>query len=193
MKAVPKVNTDGLYMEDELVDDAFSGVVPFYVEPEPVVFNPDAPEQPAEPDVQEEDEEEVEREIAGYIVGVPVPAGLFRPRFDIAAWEAYQDAIKDGPQEKFPDLWVEGLSQAEIDELTKPRPAEPSETDMLGQQLSIMKLQAMQQSSTVNALGQELAISKLNSMQQQQMIGNLGAELAATKLELINLKGADLV
>ncbi len=29
MKVVPKVNTDGLYLEDELVDDAFSGVVPF--------------------------------------------------------------------------------------------------------------------------------------------------------------------
>lgn len=29
MKAVPKVNTDGLYLEDELVDDTFSGVVPF--------------------------------------------------------------------------------------------------------------------------------------------------------------------
>ncbi|MET3937949.1 hypothetical protein ABIC22_000761 [Paenibacillus sp. PvP094] len=30
MKAVPKVNTDGLYLEDELVDDAFSGVAPFF-------------------------------------------------------------------------------------------------------------------------------------------------------------------
>ena len=28
MKAVPKVNIDGLYLEDALVDDAFSGVVP---------------------------------------------------------------------------------------------------------------------------------------------------------------------
>lgn len=28
MKAVPKVNIDGLYLEDELVDDAFGGVVP---------------------------------------------------------------------------------------------------------------------------------------------------------------------
>lgn len=30
MKAVPKVNTNGLYLEDTLVDDTFSGVVPFY-------------------------------------------------------------------------------------------------------------------------------------------------------------------
>lgn len=30
MKAVPKVNISGLYLEDELVDDAFVGVVPFY-------------------------------------------------------------------------------------------------------------------------------------------------------------------
>ncbi|KGP80076.1 MULTISPECIES: hypothetical protein [unclassified Paenibacillus] len=132
MKAVPKVNTDGLYLEDELVDDAFSGVVPFYADPEPVVFDPEAPEQPVEPDVPEEDEEEVDREIAGYIVGVPLPAGLFRPRFDLAAWEAYQDA---DPQESFPELWNEGLSQEEIDELTKPQPEEPSEMDMLQQRL----------------------------------------------------------
>lgn len=135
MKAVPKVNTDGLYLEDELVDDAFSGVVPFYADPEPVVFDPEAPEQPKEPDVPEEDEEEVDREIAGYIVGVPVPAGLFRPRFDLAAWEAYQDVVQTEPQESFPDLWGEGLSQEEIDELTKPQPEEPSEMDMLQQRL----------------------------------------------------------
>lgn len=46
----------------------------------------------------------------------------------------------------------------------------PSETDLIGQQLTQVKLQAIQ---------------------QQQMISSLGAELAAAKLEIINLKGAD--
>ncbi|WP_336759450.1 hypothetical protein [Paenibacillus sp. USHLN196] len=141
MKAVPKVNTDGLYLEDELVDDAFSGVVPFYADPEPVVFDPEAPEQPVEPDVPEEDEEEVDREITGYIVGVPVPAGLFRPRFDLPAWEAYQDVVQTEPQESFPDLWGEGLSQEEIDELTKPQPEEPSDLEKLKQENILLKAQ----------------------------------------------------
>lgn len=137
MKAVPKINTDGLYLEDELVDDAFSGVVPFYAEPEPVVFDPDQIEQPE----ATEDEEEAEQEIAGYLVGLPVPAGLFHPRFDLAAWEAYKDTVKDGAQETFPDLWTEGLSQEEIDELTKPQPEEPSELDKLKQENILLKAQ----------------------------------------------------
>lgn len=176
MKAVPKVNTDGLYMEDELVDDAFSGVVPFYAEPEPVVYDPEAPEQPEEP----EDEEEVEPEIAGYIVGVPVPAGLFRPKFDLKAWEAYleeeekarteyqalydawfqlpeeerEDAPKfEGPE--VPEFWIEGLSQEEIDELTKPQPEEPSELDLLKQRLA-----AAEEENTMN----QMALMELHTM-----------------------------
>ncbi|MET3943185.1 hypothetical protein ABIC22_005997 [Paenibacillus sp. PvP094] len=162
MKAVPKVNTDGLYLEDELVDDAFSGVVPFYVEPEPPVFDSEAPEQVEEP----EDEQEAEPEIAGYIVGVPVPAGLFRPKFDLKAWDAYLEEEEKArteyqalyeawlqlPEEEreeaphyvgpvFPDLWIEGLSQEEIDELTKPKPEEPSELDILKQENILLKAQ----------------------------------------------------
>lgn len=34
MKAVPKANTDGLYIKDAIVDDAFSDVVPF------ILWNP---------------------------------------------------------------------------------------------------------------------------------------------------------
>ncbi|MEK3787551.1 hypothetical protein [Paenibacillus sp. FSL K6-1230] len=69
--------------------------------------------------------------------------------------------------------------------------AKPSETELLGQQLAAVKLQAMQQTAAVSSLGQELAAAKLTGIQQQQMISNLGVELAATKLELINLKGAE--
>lgn len=158
MKAVPKVNTDGLYLEDELVDDAFSGVVPFYAEPEPVVFDPDQAQQPEAP----EDEEEVEQEIAGYLVGVPVPSGLFHPRFDLAAWEAYQDTVQDVAQETFPDLWVEGLSQEEIDELTKPQPDEPSELDLLKQRLAESEAENKRLAEESNA--NQLALMELHML-----------------------------
>lgn len=154
MKAVPKVNTDGLYIEDTLVDDAFYGVVPFYADP---------PE--TETDIEAVDEQP---EIAGYIVGVPVPQGLYRPRFDLLAWEAREEDEQTDPS----GYWTEGLSPEEIEALTKPQPVEPTPTDLLGEELTAMKLQ---------------------NIQQQQTIGALGAELAATKLEVIKLKGVDQV
>ncbi|KQY87079.1 hypothetical protein ASD24_26755 [Paenibacillus sp. Root52] len=155
MKAVPKVNTDGLYLEDEIVDDAFSGVVPFYADPIPVIFDPDQSEQVPTPD---EDKEEAEPGIAGYLVGVSMPAGLFRPQFDIAAWKAYQDE----PQETFPDLWSEGLSQEEIDELTKPQPEEPSELDILKQRLEASEVRNEQLAAESNA--NQLALMELHMM-----------------------------
>ncbi|OME01281.1 hypothetical protein BSK60_33430, partial [Paenibacillus odorifer] len=79
---------------------------------------------------------------------VPVPAGLFKPHFDLVTWNAWQDAVleaqsdyadelhdwreqwaegeKQGPEPVYtppvqPDnLWVEGLTPEEIAELTKP-------------------------------------------------------------------------
>nr|WP_145403478.1 hypothetical protein [Paenibacillus xylanexedens] len=159
MKAVPKVNTDGLYLEDELVHDAFSGVVPLYADPEPVVFDPDQAEQVPTPD---EDEEEVEQEIAGYVVGVPVPAGLYHPRFDLVAWEAYQDDVQEAPQKTLPDLWMEGLSQEEIDELTKTQPAEPTELEMLKQRLAESEVENKRLTEESNA--NQLALMELHTM-----------------------------
>ncbi|MUG45234.1 hypothetical protein [Paenibacillus woosongensis] len=132
MKAVPKVGLDGLYIEDELVDDTFTGVVPFYAVPpktEPVELDGEFSEKKPQP--------------VGYIVGVPVSPGLFWPRFDLAAWEAYQDevtATEDEYQRVYsewvalpeeergeppvytvleqPNMWGEGLTLEEVDELT---------------------------------------------------------------------------
>lgn len=157
MRAVPKVNTEGFYLEDELVDDAFSGVVPFYADPEPVVFDPDQAQQP---EAQEDEEEE--REIAGYLVSVPVPSGLFHPRFDLVSWEAYQDAVQEGPQETFPDLWIEGLSQEEIDDLTKPQPEEPSELDLLKQRLAESEAENKRLAEESNA--NQLALMELHML-----------------------------
>jgi hypothetical protein len=159
MKAVPKVNTAGLYLEDVLVDGAFYGIVPFYAEPEPPIFDPDAIEQPMKPG---EDEEEAEPNIAGYIVGVPVPTGLFHPRFHLEAWEAYQKASVADPKADQPVLWAEGLSQEEIDELTKPQPEEPSELDLLKQRLAEAETRN-EQLAEENTLNQ-VALMELHAM-----------------------------
>lgn len=214
MKAVPKVNTDGLFLEDAIVDDAFTGVVPFY-------SDPPAPEPGLPPETGAEAADDLpgetsEPEVAGYIVGVPVPSGLFRPRFDLAAWEAYQDAVEAAqkayqaeyaewsaqPEDKpidppayiapvQPELWGEGLTPEEIEERTKPKPQEPSAADLLGAELTAMKLQNIQQQAVVGSMGEQLVQAKLDGIQQQQTISALGAELAAAKLEIIKLKGGE--
>lgn len=181
MKAVPKVNTDGLYLEDTLVDDAFSGAVPFYV---PVV--PTLPTDPSEVEQEtalenKQPEDTPELEIAGYIVGIPVIPGLYRPRFDLAAWEAYQDAesaAKDAflseydqwsalPEEERgkpliyqapiqPTLWIEGLTPEEIEELTRPQPVEPNEMDRLGSEMVTRELEALELRQQNEAQGAQI-------------------------------------
>ncbi|ALA41374.1 hypothetical protein ABE82_07515 [Paenibacillus peoriae] len=137
MKAVPKVNTHGLWIDDELVDDAFSGVVPFYAQPDNID--------------QDEDTEPKTPELVGYAVGVPITTpGLYKPRFDLAAWETYQAAVYEAQEAyiaaldnwqskgriaedqplyvapKQPDnLWIEGLTPEEIAELTKQPEPQP--------------------------------------------------------------------
>jgi hypothetical protein len=188
MKAVPKVNTNGLYLEDALVDDAFSGVVPFYADPEPIVFDPEQIEQPIAPEDDGAVQEEVEREIAGYIVGVPVPAGLFRPRFDLVAWEAYQDAVKAERQESFPDLWTEGLSQEEIDELTKPQPTEPTELDRLGEQLVQRELEALELKQQNEILGQQIVMRELEGADLKAQNEALGGQIVGLELRVLTME-----
>ncbi|WP_433922813.1 hypothetical protein [Paenibacillus taichungensis] len=182
MKAVPKVNTDGFYMEDELVGDAFSGVVPFYTEPEPKVFDPDQIEQLTML------EEEIEHEIAGYLVGVPVPAGLFHPRFNLADWETYQDAVQAGPQGTFPDLWTEGLSQEEIDELTEPQPAVTPEMDKIGEQLVKSKLEVLELKQQYEILGQKIVMRELENVDLKAQNEALGAQIVGIELRLLNIE-----
>ncbi|EHS58935.1 hypothetical protein [Paenibacillus sp. Aloe-11] len=93
MKAVPKVNTDGLYLEDKLVDDAFSGVVPFYAQ-SPLTLSVTDQQldtyQVTSASSSAIDEEISENIPAGYTVGIPVPPGLYHPRFDIQGWLTYE-------------------------------------------------------------------------------------------------------
>ncbi|OMD29155.1 hypothetical protein BJP48_18870 [Paenibacillus odorifer] len=168
MKLVPRTELDGQYIDDVSVDDSFTGVVPIYAQPEPEKA-PELPEDEEikedEPDVSEEPEQP--RELIGYLVGIPLPTGLYHPRFDLAAWNAYQDVVleaqsdyadelhdwreqraedeEQGPEPVCtppvqPDnLWVEGLTPEEIAELTKP--GELSEIEMLKKENMLLKAQ----------------------------------------------------
>ncbi|GIO34336.1 hypothetical protein J2TS6_54770 [Paenibacillus albilobatus] len=170
MKAVPKVNTDGLYIEDALVDDTFSGVVPFYADPpEPDPIESDAsPEQP-------EDGEEPERVIAGYIVGVPVVPGLYLPRFDLAAWEAREEDKPVNPA----DFWREGLTPEEIEEMHKP--AEPSELERLEKDMTSLK-------EGVADIASELDQVARKADDRLEDVGTIGSEQVKQDLATLDLK-----
>ncbi|ETT33266.1 hypothetical protein [Paenibacillus sp. FSL R5-808] len=213
MKAVPKVNTIGLYLEDALVDDAFSGVVPFYaeVEPQAPVVPEEAEQEPAPED--EQPEETPEPEIAGYIVGVPVKPGLFIPRFDIAAWEVYQDDLQDAESDyrqaydewqtypedergeppayvapEMPTLWIEGLTPEEIEEITRPQPQEPTELELLAAVVEGIQQQNVQLQEAVVSSGEELSAVKTASEEQQVTLSALGSEQVKQDLSTLDLK-----
>ncbi|WP_342434943.1 hypothetical protein MHH57_05810 [Paenibacillus sp. FSL H7-0442] len=93
MKAVPKVNTDGLYLEDKLVDDAFSGVVPFYAPSSLTLSDTDQQQDIYVLTADKSsaiDEANTKTSLAGYTVSIPVPPGLYHPLFDIQGWLTYE-------------------------------------------------------------------------------------------------------
>lgn len=204
MKAVPKVNTEGLYIEDTLVDDTFNGVVLFYADPP-------APELPFETDVEVGEKEEVELQPAGYIVGIPVPDGLYLPRFDLAAWEAYKDAVAASqtayqtayaewagmpedergdpptytPPEQ-PELWGEGLTPEQIEALHPS--VEPTELELLQAEVADIRQQNTQQQEAINGAGEELAQMRTVGAEQKQVVDMIGAEQVKQDLTTLDLK-----
>lgn len=181
MKAVPIVNKDGFYLEDTLVDDTFSGVVPFNSHLGQGIpdFKPPTVDSGAQP--EGESPNESESNISGYIIGIPVAPGLFRPRFDLAAWNAYESAVSDAqnsyhealakwhalPKEQRgdmpvleptpqPTLWIEGLTPEEIEELTRPQPVEPNEMDRLGTEMVSRELEALELRKQNEAQGAQI-------------------------------------
>lgn len=194
MKAVPRVNIDGLYMEVTIVDDAFYGVVPFYADPPAL-----EPELPSETDagaVDDPPEEEVEPEIAGYTVGVPVQPGLYLPRFDLAAWEAREEDELSDPS----SYWVEGLTAEEIEELTKPQPQE-SELDQLKQDVTGLKQDTADLASgldqvarkaddrleDVSTIGSEQVKQDLATLDLKRQSTVIGGELVKKDIAILDL------
>ncbi|CAH0122416.1 hypothetical protein PAE9249_04966 [Paenibacillus sp. CECT 9249] len=150
------------YMTDvTLVADAVSGVFPIYDGPVEEVA-----EQEKNGGKSPEGPEEVDPSHIGYTVAVPVPPGLYKPRFDIEAWKAAGQTAEE--RESSPidltSLWNEGLTAEEIDELrNRPQPTSP--TDLLGQELALMKLRNMRQQAVIDGLGKELTKAKIEMIE----------------------------
>lgn len=115
MKFLPKVNRDGYFVEDIEIrgDGTITGVYDHWsVDADPAV--------------------------PGYIVGYPIPAGLYSPKLDVERLKkefGTDDGMKwyDGADPEIAKTyWVEGLTADEIAELTKPSP--PSEMDVIRQE-----------------------------------------------------------
>lgn len=202
MKAVPKVNTDGLYLEDELVDDAFSGVVPFYSPPS--LTRSDTDQQldtyvltaDSSSAINEGNSENIP---AGYTVGIPVPPGLYHPRFDIQGWLIYEveyneklleaqktyEQLSKESQASFQKLHDEWQSKPENERGEEPvysaptftSPERKDPTTFWGEGLSDeaikeLKRKAEQQLSEADQLKQRIA--DLEVILTQLMLGNTG-------------------
>lgn len=133
MKEAIITDLSGLYINVVLVDNIETGYLPLTAPDDPY-DNEDAP-------------------ITGYRVALPVPDGLYRPRFDREAYDLHQAAdvahaaamvawITLPEEERGPEpvapiapaFWVEGLTPEEIAAL-QPAPPEPTEEQIRIEQL----------------------------------------------------------
>lgn len=127
MKEALIVDLDGFIADVELVSLDTYGVTGIY-----------ETSQPAEPETGEA-VPDPEQTLVGYRVAIPVPPGLYKPRFDFA--EA---------------IWTEGLTQAEFEALQQaPRPR--AELDIVGEQLVLRELEVLALQSDNQALSQQIA------------------------------------
>lgn len=124
MKYAVNVDLDGYFVGPELVPLTEQGVTEIYE----TLAQGDEDPQPPSP------------ALSGYRVAVPVPQGLYKPRWDIAGWQAavdaygvaysaYQDALAEyDPEGEDPEpqppspvdmaaFWIEGLTPQEIDDI----------------------------------------------------------------------------
>ncbi|MEC0212632.1 hypothetical protein ABEX47_13010 [Paenibacillus ehimensis] len=138
MKEAIIVDVDGYMTDVTLVADNVTGVFPYYYQPKPSVRVKEDIEGSRQPI----------SEIIGYVIAVPVSAGLYRPRFDFSAWEKLSKSELNGNGEpgrinfkKSPEdnLWVEGLTSEEIDIIhnhsKRPSKEEKQELETLGDKL----------------------------------------------------------
>lgn len=144
MKEAIITDLDGYMKDVTLVADHVTGVFPIM---EPVPGSNEL--EPMESlEVAEEAKESAKPEVVliGYTVAVPVPPGLYKPRFDLGAWQAavsqYEQDLIERQQEAEQgngetgigtpyslspidptQFWIEGLPPGEIEELrSQPQP-----------------------------------------------------------------------
>ena len=186
MKYAYITDLEGRYIEPTLVADSVTGVFERR-EPELDELGTFPQPEPGQRDGEQSDESETV--LVGYTVAVQMPDGLYQPIFDVEGYrkaEADYEAIygeymaalakydpeSDDPQPEPPQpvdgqsFWRNGLTDKEIEALNPP--SQLSQTDMLGQELTQMKIK---------------------NIKQQSVIDGLGAELTKAKLEIIDLKG----
>ncbi len=173
MKEAIITDLDGLLVDVALVDDRETGYSPIY-------------ETPGVPEAGEQQEPE----LIGYRVSVPVPVGLYCPRFDRESYDAYLDAqavnrddlaawegLPEDERGELPEIpvapafWIEGLTPKEIEAL-QPGPPEPSpieqlQTDNALLLLDLAETQARQAQAEQDYALQLLTIAELESRQQQ--------------------------
>lgn len=147
MKEILIIDLQGYLIDVDLGADNETGVTEIYetveatsaTETEPAVF---------------------EQRLIGYRVAIPVPPGLYKPWFDLAAWEASQaqqepPQDEEGnpvmPQPQQPDIayWVEGLTPEEI-EAIRTRPTEPDPMERLQAENEALK-NRLQQAEAISA------------------------------------------
>ncbi|SDT22406.1 hypothetical protein SAMN05444162_3465 [Paenibacillaceae bacterium GAS479] len=160
----------GLFIDVEIVDDNETGYLPLF---------------------EVIDDQET---ITGYRVSVPVPQGLYHPKFNFLAWDEYKkpleyqvdengELVLDENENPIPivkvvgDFWIEGLSQEEIDELKNVPIA------LTPEQESIQKLE------TDNALLLlDLAETQSKQQQAEQDNANLLLQQAETEERMVKVE-----
>lgn len=197
MKEAIITDQDGLLVDVTLVDDSETGYLPIYETP----GVPESDEQP---------------ELLGYRVAVPVPAGLYKPRFDreaydehqeglgeyvaaVAAWEAMQeDERGEQPlRPEAPAFWIEGLTPEEIEAL-QPGPPEPSpvhrieqlEAESTSTMLAVAEVYEEQAASAATQEQQSVE-TMLGLAEAYDVIMQQGELIAALEARLAALEGGE--
>ncbi|QDH19551.1 hypothetical protein [Saccharibacillus brassicae] len=176
MKVVARVNLEGLYVEDEIVEDEFSGVSPIAHHPilsANLIFD--------ESSLEEEGEGS---NVMGYLVGISVPPGLYKPRFDLERWKHHKESNLQNPT----GYWSEGLTLEEIKVLTKSPESDPTELDRIGFSLVQRELEALELRQQNEALGAQIVEKEIQMMTMQAQNQALGASLVGFELRLMSLE-----
>ncbi|GIP35520.1 hypothetical protein [Paenibacillus sp. J2TS4] len=166
MKEAIITDIDGYMKDVTLVADQVTGVFPIFGPIEPEEYDPEP--QVAPKAFNEERDEGTAPDnnvLIGYTVAVPVPPGLYQPRFDLEAWRAAQ-LTEQSPSSSvnLTQFWVEGLAQEEIDELQS-QPQSLETVDRLAQ------LEAAFASLLQNFAAKDAEIDELKSHNAKMLLG----------------------
>lgn len=164
MKTAAQVDTQGFFQEDVIRGISFYGIEPV----EKKVLKGDPSLGTVETEVV----------VVGYVIGEPVPQGLFMPKWNFEE-----------------EVWEEGLSSEEIEEITRVPEPQPTELDLLGQQLVNVEIRSLDTAHATDRIGQqadniELEIMSLGmrSVSSELDTMEIGQQIVSLELENNELK-----